>query len=197
MFTSSRRFWLPLLALLVIGCGGALGFGIASLDNVEEEFVVYASDGTPIGLPNAYALLQNRLAVSFGVPQNRPVRSDLTGDFDFVFNIDPSGTAVLLPTALLNFPSSAASGIQRATTSFEDITRAPLEGYATRDTAVVAEGDVLVLRSRRLLCLGLALFVYAKVELLELNMTDRSARFRILFNPSCGFRGLEPGIPPN
>lgn len=178
-----------------VGCGGEFTFGTAVVDNVETEFVLYATEGTALGFPNAYALLQGGAALLFGNPQNRTIRTDITNDFDYVFDIDASGDPVLVPTALLGF--QIFSSYRRATTNFEAIDRAPLDDYVTRETAVLSVGDVFIWRSRPMSCLGITLFTYAKVEVLEIDTTARTVRFRLLYNPTCGFRGLLPGIPTN
>ena len=161
-------------------------YGDASFSNSLDTVTVYALRGTGIRLPSAYSLLD--LA---------PVRTDVTTEFDFVFDIDSLGNPLLYPAGALGL--STAPGLLLIDKTFDDIHEAPGEGYVS-DSALGASADaVFVGRSRSLssLCslVGTALPMYGKFHVLAIDSVERSLTFEALVNLNCGFRGLEPGVP--
>lgn len=156
----------------------------AQIDNVVDTITLSALTGTRIVLPSAYS-----------IPDARAIRTDQTSAFDFAYNIDAAGRRLLLPLDALGLGASNASnpGLLRATSGFDAITDPPTNGYLTKDSMVVAVGDVLVARSRIACFLGVPM--YAKLEILSFDDPNRSVRFKVVSNVNCGYRNLAIGIP--
>lgn len=169
------------LVLVSATCSDPFALPPAREVNVVDTLVLFALDGTPIGLPSALNL-----------PRAELVRTDRTADFDVALNFDAEGP-VLLPTGVLGY--SDRSAFRSMTVGFDDVAVAPTEGYRDDAPVRVAAGDVLILRSRPVPCFGSRLFIYGKVEILDVDPAARTVRFQILVNRNCGYRSLEPGRP--
>jgi hypothetical protein len=184
-----RIFFVLVLLPLGFAAGGCNGnpLGDATLANVVDTIVLGALVGTGIGTPSA-----------FSVPAGAAVRTDQTSQFDFAYNIEPDGRHVLLPQAALGISNTTglSPGLLPSDQSFAEITEAPLNGYSTLDTVVVAVNEVIVARSS-LVCTSVGVPVYAKLRILSFNDADREVRFEVLANRNCGFRDLVPGLPQN
>jgi hypothetical protein len=177
----------PLLVLslaAVAACGDISGLGRAGITNVVDSLVsLYALTGTPPSTPSGYSL--DRAAV---------VRTSETSFFDFAFEIDSLGRAVLLPTGPLRL--GRGSGIQLTDTEFDSIKVAPAGGYQLDSAVVVTAGDVAIVQSRPSSCIpGLVIHFYAKLQVLAIDSVARRLDFKILTDSNCGYRGLEPGLP--
>jgi hypothetical protein len=173
------------LALVAAACGDTTGLPRAVLPNGVDTVSLYALYGTPISAPSAY-LLDGR----------QRLRTDESTGFDFVFNFDSLGRAVLLPTGAVGLVQ--ASGLQRATVPFDSVKVAPTDGYRFAEPLVVDSGTVAIVRSRPTECgFGFIVPLYAKLEVLVIDRTATARRlgFRILVDENCGYRGLEPGLP--
>jgi len=170
-----------------VGACNGNPLGDATLSNVVDTIVLGALVGTGIGTPSA-----------FNVAGSAAVRTDQTSSFDFAYNIEPDGRHVFLPQATLGITQSSgvSPGLLLSDQSFDGITEAPLNGYATLDTITIAVNQVYVARSS-LVCTSIGVPVYAKLRILSFNDTDRDVTFEVLANRNCGFRALEPGIPGN
>ena len=178
-----------LAAGLLAGCGNPNDLPDATIPNVELTATLSALTGTPVARPSAYS-----------VADATTVRSDQGGAFDFAFNIDASGQAVLLPLAVLGLgvQTGTNAGFIKVDQTFEAIESAPLNGYVTADTIHTAVGERYVVRSR-VVCSGLGLPKYGKIESTEINPAPeaRTVTFRVLTDDNCGYRGLAPDIPTN
>jgi hypothetical protein len=157
----------------------------ATVENTEHADSVWSLVGTPVSTPSGYS-----------VEGSRPVRTDLSIEFDFAYNIESDGSHVFLPRAALGIDTAntVKPGFRRMTETFEGITLAPGSGYTTDDPIVLALGERYVVRGR-VTCQGIGLPKYAKIEILKLDDVARTVTFRILANDNCGFRSLEPGLP--
>lgn len=166
-------------------CNNPLSLGPAFSENVVDTTTIYALRGTAIQLPSAFDIVVNQTA-----------RTDRAEPFDFAFDIDGNGQAVLLPAGALGF--SVTAGILVSDSSFEALTDAPREGYDDSVAVAIQIGDVFVARSRatRSQCglLG-SLPRYGKFRVLVINTQQRLLTLETLVNTNCGFRSLEPGIP--
>ena len=182
---------LTLLAValaLAAACGDPLGLPQPSISNRIDTVSLYALSGTPVTQPSAYV-----------IPFRTVVRTDQSIDgFDFGFDIDTAGRAVLLPTGALRL--GRASGIQLTTTPFDSILVAPTGRYQLDSAVVVDSNSVAILHSRPLACsFGISVVYYAKLHVLAIDTTSgpngRRIDFEILTDINCGYRGLEPGLP--
>jgi hypothetical protein len=180
---------------LIAGCALALGltFGAqacaesilpsALYDNVVDTVSLYALDGTPVATRSGYNLIGRQA-----------VRTDLTSGFDFVFNIDSLGRALLIPGDALNMEGGA--GFLEQTVTFTELRSAPAGTYITERGIVVVPGQVLAARSRLASCAGLGnLPYYAKIGVIAVDPGERRISFEILTNINCGYRSLQPGRP--
>jgi hypothetical protein len=179
---------LPLIFLLLalggIACSDSNGLPDATLENVERTDTLWALVGTPVSTPSGYS-----------VDGSRRVRTDLSVDFDFAYNVETQGEHVFLPRAALGIDTATAAkpGFLVRSETFEAITTAPSNGYITDIPVPIAVGQRYVVRSRVTCQIGVP--KYAKMEILAFNEETRIVSFRILTNDNCGFRSLEPGLP--
>jgi len=173
-----------LCTLAFAACSDSNGVPDATVPNAERTDTLWALVGTPVSTPSGYS-----------VDGGRRVRTDLSIDFDFAYNIAPTGQHLFLPRAALGIDTAntVKPGFQARSETFEAITIAPSDGYLTDDPVPIAVGERYVVRSRVACNLGLAKF--AKVEILEFDEVERIVTFRVLTNDNCGFRSLEPGLP--
>lgn len=184
---SQRVFWLAGAAgaVSLAACNDPLALGPAFFENAVDTTTLYALRGTAIQLPSAFDLVVNETA-----------RTDRAEPFDFAFDIDSSGQAVLLPARALGF--SVTAGILLSDSTFGALTDAPLRGYDDSVAIGIRVGDVFVARSRttnsQCGLLG-SLPRYGKFRVLVIDTQQRLLTVETLVNINCGFRGLEPGIP--
>jgi hypothetical protein len=181
-----RRYPLTvlLIALATAACSDSNDLPDATIENVERTDTLWALVGTPVSTPSG-----------FSVEGGRRVRTDLSVDFDFAYNIQTDGQHVLLPRAALGIDTANAvnPGFAARTESFEAITTPPTGGFVTDEAVPVAAGERYVIRSRVTCNVGVP--KYAKLEVLEFNDALGIMTFRVLVNDNCGFRSLEPGLP--
>jgi hypothetical protein len=170
--------------LIAAACDDSSGLPDATLTNVERTETLYAVVGTPISTPSAYA-----------IEGSRRVRTDLSIDFDFAYNLESDGSHVFVPRAALGIEpdQSVNPGFQPRTEAFEAIREAPSNGYITDRPVPIAIGERYIVRSRVTCTLGVP--KYAKLEVVSFDDGARTVTFRVLTNDNCGFRGLLPGLP--
>jgi hypothetical protein len=153
--------------------------------NVVDTVSLFAIDGTPVTSQSGYSVVNGT-----------PVRTDVTSSFDFLFNIDTLGRAVLIPASALHLVGNAGIQPLPATTVFAELRTAPGGFYITDTAVAVLPGDVLAVRSRLVSCDPLGnLYYYAKVGIIAIDAGARRISFEILSNRNCGYRSLEPGKP--
>ncbi len=186
---SFSHFWLSASVSLAlwgaVACGDSLGLPPASFPNFVDTVTLFALRGTPITTPSAYDILTRTAA-----------RTDTGAVFDFAFDFDSTGAAVLFPAGVLGLPPEA--GLQLSTETFESIVRAPTDEYVVDSVLTISVGNVFIGRSRNsaVLCVFLgALPRYGKFRVLDVNRQDRTVTLESLVDLNCGFRGLEPGFP--
>jgi hypothetical protein len=158
----------------------------AQLENVVDTVTISALTGTPIRLPSA-----------FSVADRAVVRTDLSAQFDFAFdNLPGSNTPAFLPRAALGLPleGSLQPSHQEREEEFSQILEAEPNGYLTRDTIPIAVGERYMARSR-VVCTGLGIPRYGKLEVLAIDATARTVTFQVLVGQNCGYNSLVPGIP--
>jgi hypothetical protein len=166
-------------------CGDTTGLLPAVFTNVVDTVTLAALRGTPIAEPSGIDMVLGTLT-----------RTEQGQPFDFVFDIDSVGNAVLLPAGLLGFQAQA--GWRESTQEFDQITSAPTEDYTRDSPLALVVGDVFLGRSRNAStgCTYLgSLPRYGKFRVLELDTQERSVTLELLLNLNCGYRGLEPGVP--
>jgi hypothetical protein len=182
---------LPLLAVVLVlaaACGDSLGLPQPSIPNRPDTLSLYALSGTPVSQPSAYIIGFRSV-----------VRTDQAVDgFDFAFDIDSTGRALLLPTGALRL--GRQSGIQTTTKAFDSVLVAPSGGYELDSAVAVDSGSVVIMHSRPLGCsFGITAVFYAKLQVVAIDTASgpngRRMDFIILTDVNCGYRGLEEGLP--
>jgi hypothetical protein len=168
-------------------CGDPFGLPRPVIVNIVDTVSLYALHGTSVALPSGYR-----------IEERRAVRTDQALTFDFAFDFDTAGQALLLPTGALGLGS--ASGGQIINAPFDSILIAPTRNFVMDSAIVVNVGTVMVWQSRLVTCtFGLPAFYYAKLQVLSIDPTTgpdgRRITFQILVDRNCGYRGLEPGLP--
>jgi hypothetical protein len=167
------------------GCGSPPGIPSAIFPNRTDTLAVYAVTGTPVATPSAYIISARQV-----------VRTDQNPGFDFVFDIDSLGRAVLLPTGAMKL--GTLSGAQAVTTEFDSTRIAPTTAYHTDSAVVLDVNSVAVLHSRPVQCswdFSPVHNFFAKLRVVAVDSAARRIDFEILTDINCGYRGLEPGLP--
>jgi hypothetical protein len=184
-----RYFILAFLACAAIAsCGNPLGLPPAFISNTVDTVSLYALSGTPVSLPSGYSIIGQRA-----------IRTDQGLPFDFAFDLDSTGQAVLLPTGALRLGKQ--SGLQVSALPFDSIKLAPTSNYNLDSAQVVDLNSVLILHSSSVTCsFNIPAVYYAKLQVVEIDTTSnrpegRRIKFAILSDLNCGYRGLEAGVP--
>jgi hypothetical protein len=178
------------LGLLTLTACGDTGLQPGLDANVIDTISLYAVDGTALDLPSA-----------FSIAKPNAVRTDLTTNFDFVFNLTPLDSAVFLPTGAVHLGIGSAIQKMAAGTSFDAVTMAPGGVYVDSLPVVVDSGTVVVVRSRPVsqsalsVCVTGIGYLYAKLQVLAIDTLARRIDLKILANQNCGYRSLTPGNP--
>jgi len=183
--------WVAAALVTSAACGDSNGLSDPILTNVVDTVTLGALVGTPVTTPSAFSV-----ASVAPFSPGAPVRSDQTSAFDFAFNIDPGGKPVFLPLSVLGLgtKTSVDPGLRATTQAFADITRASDGSYVNQDTVPFAVGDRFIARSR-IACGLLSVPQYGKLEVLDIDETERSVTFQVLTNNNCGYKDLTPGLP--
>jgi len=176
-----RNFSVLLSLALAAGCSDANSLADPTNTNVVDTVTLGALEGTPIQTPSAYSVLSGA------------VRTDQTTEFEFAYNVEPSGRRVFLPRKVLGLTSTSGAnpGVQASAATFDEITVALSNGYVTDSAAPVEVGQRWLVRSRVFCNIGVP--QYAKLEILSFE--DSTVTFKVLADNNCGYKGLEPGLP--
>jgi hypothetical protein len=195
--TSRFRAQRP-LALLALGlaifaatsaCGSLTG-NKAQTENSTDTVTVYALNGTPVDAPAGLWLFGRQAVV---------VNSTFL--FDLTFDIDPQGGATLYTVRYVAGTLSPAHtvGMQKVTSSFDALLKAPQSGYVNDSLFTAKVGDVFVISTSDPTACSFSIYsniIYAKVEVLGIDPGTRTVRTRFTVDPNCGFLSLIPsGIP--
>lgn len=183
----TRLLSLLVVAVAAAACGDDVNLAPASIPNVVDTFTIGSLTSSPVSVPSAYSVADGNV-----------VRTDLTSAFDFAYDVDASGAHVLLSLEVMRLVNTNGSGPGAQFTSkpFDQISQAPSNGWITGDTIHVDSGTVLLLRSR-IICGGLGVPLYGKMEVLSIDDTpgNQTMRFQALSNENCGYKSLLPGLP--
>jgi hypothetical protein len=182
-----RLLWFLPVAVWM-ACSDSTGIGPPALENVLDTVTLWSLDGGPLRQPTAYS-----------VPDRLGVRTYETTAFDFVFTFDSTGRAVLLPLAVLGLSpaNTVKPGLLSSTTPFDQMLRAPLNGYLTDDTIAVEAGDLFYVRSRPVCTTVGGLSEYARLEVLAIDSAAQTLTFQAVADDNCGYRSLDLGFPKN
>src|SRR5215217_46003 len=123
-----------MLALALGACGDPTRIE-ASFNNVRDTLSLFALSGTPVSVPTAVDLQTQTL-----------LRTETSTPFDLAFDIDQNGNVVLIPVQLIT-PGLGNTGVQKVSTAFESIGRAPDGTYVKDTTTTIAPNEVVVVRA--------------------------------------------------
>jgi hypothetical protein len=162
----------------------------ASLPNESDNLVVYSLTGSPPAFPTGLDFAGRRVV--------RPgLRSDGAPNFDLAFDARTAGQVTIYPAKLVvQALRTPTVGVRVATeSSFDAIHAAPTTGYVTDSSVVVSVGKPFIIETLSLSC-SFGEFNYAKLVVDSVG-TAGGVYVRMLLNPSCGYRSLDPGFPKN
>jgi hypothetical protein len=176
-----------LAVTLAAGCSDANNLADPQFENFVDTLTLGALEGTPI-----------TTASGFGI-EGGAVRTDQTVEFEFAYNVrrleDGSYQRVFLPRAAVGITGTTANpGLQRREETFDNITRAPSNGYVSDSAVPIAQGDRFIVRSR-VICASLGVPKYGKLEIISFQ--DSTVTFQVLVDNNCGYKDLLPGLPDN
>ena len=187
--TSFTHFQLTVAAAFALSLTTACGdltLPAATIPNRIDTLTLAAVRGTPVTDPSGLDIVFRRVS-----------RPDLGQEFDFMFDIDSAGAAIMVPAGLLG--STRQAGWRRTDQQFEEIIIAPVEDYTTDTALLVTVGDVFFARSRGFSTgcefLGTSLPRYGKFHVVAFDAELRSITLEVVIDVNCGYRGLEPGFP--
>lgn len=176
----------------IAACDDPIGLQ-AGIGTLTDTFTVYALSGTPTAAPVALSTT-DRIAVR--ISDNIP--------FDLAFDLDASGTISAYPVRLIVpfrvsgglLQQTHRVGLQKATTTFDQLTRAPSGGYNHDSLTVVRPGETLIVEVQAAQCsFSFSPNLYTKIAIDSVFPATRAIRIRTVHDPNCGFRSFKPGIP--
>lgn len=183
-----------LAAALVAGgltaCGDLTRPGAQS-SNFTDTTDVYTINGSPAGVPTGLWLFSGQA-----------VQLTPTFNFDVAFDLDSLNRLKLLPVRVVagNLATAHSVGIKRdSSTSYESFLDAPGSGYVV-DSAFTADvGEVFAIQSTDASACGFSYYspyIYAKLQVLDVDTTARKVHLRFTVDPNCGYRSLIPTGTP-
>ncbi len=179
---TTRPFLLLAMAALGLAACADDQLPDAFYENRVETFTIGALHGTPVSIPSG-----------FSVVENRTVRTDQSGGFDFAY-LREGGRDLLVPLDAIGLGSRSTNpGLQHSSESFESLVNPPGDGYVTDDSLEIAVGDVIVARSRIACYLGVP--QYAKLMIKAIDEAAGTITFDAVANINCGYRSLALGVP--
>ena len=157
-----------------------------TLLNKIDTLTIYALRGTPIGTSSGFRVTGGSL-----------VRTDGSGSFDFLYDLDSIHGPTFYPAEVTGIipHSDANPGILPVATPFDSLLSAPSNGYIVDEPVPVDSGDVLLLRST--INCGIGVPFYGKLEVQSIDSVAKTLTFRVLVNNNCGYRDLNVGLPDN
>lgn len=188
---------------LALGAAALVAGGMAACDDpiglqagigtLTDTFTVFALSGTPTAAPVALSTT-DRIVVRI---------SDQIA-FDVAFDLDGSGAVTAYPVRLVVpfrvigglLQQTHRVGLQKSSTTFDELTRAPGGGYNYDSVTVVRAGETLVVEVQAPQCsFSYSPNLYTKIAVDSVFPASRSIRIRTVHDPNCGFRSFKPGIP--
>ncbi len=162
----------------------------ATSENLIRTYSVWALTGSNPSLPAA--MLFTNLTTE------RPqVLSNGSVNFEVAFDLTSDGKVRFVPARALVPQSPAGApivGLQRSSSAFSALTRAPERGYTDDSTLVVGVNEVVLVRLASAGCIYGEPY-YAKVAVDSVIASERRIVLRALVNRNCGYRALTEGLP--
>lgn len=171
--------------VLLAACSEETGIPDPSIDNAMDTVTLWSLSDGPLTQPTAYSL-----------NLRSGVRTWEAGSgFEFAYEVDAAGRSNFLPLEVLGLaqPGSLLPGLKRSDVGFDQMRRAPLNGYLTRDTIPIAEGDLFFVRTTVSTCSVFGVPLYGKLEVLDIDTAAGTVTFQAITNQNCTYRGLTLG----
>ena len=158
--------------------------------NVTDTVTVYALNNTPADAPSGLWLFGQQAVV---------MNSAFT--FDLAFDLDTQGNPTLYTVRYVAGDLSAAHsvGVQKVSSTFESVDKAPSTGYVADSLFTAKVGDVFVIQTSDPNACSFSVFsnvIYGKVQILSIDPVARTLRTRFTVDPNCGFFSLIPSGTP-
>jgi hypothetical protein len=182
---------IPLVVLTsfiaVVACSDPNAIPKANVPNEVDTLTLWSLTDGPLTKPTAYSINARNGVRTWEVGNN----------FEFAFDEDAAGRPVFLPTGLLGLLSSSAfkPGLKPSTVGFDQMTKAPSNGYTVADTIPIAVDDLFFVRTTISTCSLLGVPLYGKLRVLALDPVEHTVQIEVLANQNCGYRSLNLGIP--
>ena len=162
----------------------------AQSPNFTDTSDVYTINGSPEGVPTGLWLFTGQA-----------VQLDPTFNFDLAFDVDSLNRLLLLPVRVVagNLASAHSVGLKRDSTTYESLVQAPSSGYVVDSTFVASVGDVFAIQTTDASACGFSYYspyIYAKLQVLDVDAAARKVHVRFTVDPNCGFRSLIPSGTP-
>lgn len=176
----------------MVACDDPIGLQ-AGIGTLTDTFTVFALSGTPTAAPVALSTT-DRIAVR--------IADNIA--FDLAFDLDASGVVTAYPVRLVVpfrvigglLQQTHRVGLQKATSTFDELTKAPSGGYQYDSATVVRAGETLIVEVQAAQCsFSFSPNLYTKIAIDSVFASTRSIRVRTVHDPNCGFRSFKPGIP--
>lgn len=175
-------------ALVAAACNDPFAI-TASISNTVDTLDLYAVNQSPVIRPSGYIVALRALT--------RPGLDAPVYNFDFIYRLDPVQGPQLVPFGALARGDSVNGrpGLLATSVPFDSIKLAEQTGYQTSQPVNIAVGSTFYIRSAVPNGCVLSIPYYAKFEVLSIDETNQSIKFRILVDINCGYRGLQTGVP--
>jgi hypothetical protein len=176
-----------LAVVLLAACSEDSGIPDPTIPNAIDTVTLWSLTDGPLTQPTAYS-----------VNQRDGVRTWEAGSgFEFAYDIGDDGRSRFLPLEVLGLApgSSLRPGLKRSDVGFDQMRRAPLNGYITQDSILIAEGDLFFVRTTVSTCALFGVPLYGKLEVLDIDSAAGTVTFQALTNQNCTYRSLNLGLP--
>ena len=174
---------------LVSAAGCQYNPAAAQYPSVVDSLTMYALNGTPPSSP-----------VGLDLKTGSAVRLSQSFIFDVAFDLDSAGRVKILPVRVVanGLASVRSVGLQQVSANYGDYTEAFTSGYKYDTTLVVSVGSTVAvnpLDPTTCTVYSIGTSYYAKLIVDSVNLGTRALYVRVLADPNCGYRTLEPGVP--
>ncbi len=173
--------------VVIAACSQDSGIPDPSIPNAIDTVTLWSLTDGPLTQPTAYSL-------NF----RAGVRTWEAGSgFEFAYDVADDGSSRFLPLAVLGLAPSTGlrPGLKPSAVGFDQMRRAPLNGYLTQDSVPIAEGDLFFIRTTVSTCSLFGVPLYGKLEVLDIDTTAGTVTFQVLTNQNCTYRSLNLGLP--
>ena len=170
-----------------LACGSATD-PIANLDTVAYASAVFALNGTPAGA-----------ATAINTPTAATVRTDIGYAFDVAFDLDATGRPVILTQRMVGNPVGSTGhqvSLQAVSGAFGTLAEAPRDGWSVDSILTVNVGQVVAVRAGASACaFFISPYMYSKMVVDSVNVSQRRLWLSLVTDPNCGFRSFATGRP--